>query len=164
VNKLAKHLHLLLFLLIAILLLPIYGSLAAGQSAQDNSDIASTKTAIANAYLAAKDAEAQGANVSPLMATLNEAGQLLTQAELAYSAKDYSAAANFAAQSRNKLNGFNDLAANIKATATSNNSSGFFKDILLVIGAIIVLAVGILAYVVLGRKERRSELVDSVSV
>jgi hypothetical protein len=162
---LAKLPHLcLLFLLISILLFPIYGSMATGQSTGDSSDIASAKTALANAYLAIKDAEAQGADVSSLMVTLNEAGQLLTRAELAYSAKDYSSAANFAAQSRNKLSGLGDLAGNVKQTAINNNNKSFFNNILLVIGAIVIFTVGLTAWIVLGRKERRSEIVGSVSV
>jgi 3-phosphoglycerate kinase len=57
-------------------------------------------------YDAVAEADAAGANVTTLMATLNEAGALLSKAELSYKTGDFDSAINFTSQSQDKLNGF----------------------------------------------------------
>jgi len=57
-------------------------------------------------YDAVAEADAAGANVTTLMATLNEAGAFLSKAELSYKTGDFDLAMNFTSQSQDKLNGF----------------------------------------------------------
>jgi len=152
----------LLVMLSFLLLSSFYVSMVAGQSNAytAKANIASTKTAISNCYTAVKEAEAEGATVSVLIGTLNVAGQLLTQAELAYSAKDYVSVANFASKSKDSLSGFNNLAVSLKETAAQNRNTGLFTNYVLGIAALAVFCAGLVSWVFLSKKTQRSDVVD----
>lgn len=68
--------------------------------------IAEAEKNIVLCYNAVAEADAAGANVTTLIATLNEAGALLSKAELSYKTGDFDSAINFTSQSQDKLNGF----------------------------------------------------------
>ena len=152
----------LLIMLSFLLLSSFYVSMVAGQNNAytAKANIASTKTAISNCYTAVKEAEAEGAKVSVLIDNLNVAGKLLTQAELAYSAKDYVSAANFASKSKDSLSGFNVLAVSLKETATQNRKTGLFTNYVLGIAALAVFCAGLVSWVFLSKKTKRSDVVD----
>jgi hypothetical protein len=139
----------LVFLLVIPLLL---SSQVAGQD-DAAANISAAKTELSNCYASVKAAEAQGANVTGLIATLNDAGELLTRAELAYLAKDYDSAANFTQQSKDTLDGFNQAANSLKADAMQSGNSGFFTDALLVVASLVIFCVGIAVWVALRSKQ-----------
>jgi hypothetical protein len=93
VHLLAKSLKIFL-LAIAVLLVTsvLFAAPAFAQQDSAQTAISSAQSTLVSCYSAAKDAEAAGANVTSLTATLNTAAGLLSQAELAYASSDYSTA------------------------------------------------------------------------
>jgi len=139
------------FLVAAIFVSPVFAQQGNAQNA-----ISSAKNTIKNCYEAVKQAESAGANVDSLMVTLNDAAGSLSKAESAYSVNDYGSAYTYATQCQSKLTDFTSqatvLTTNAKATASQNSVT----TILLVVASVGILCAGITAWVVLGRRERRS--------
>lgn len=126
--------------------------LATAQSQEEAaSSISTAKNRLANGYVLAKATEAQGINVTGLVATLNEAAQLLTGAELAYSAGDYSSASSLAAQSSSQLASFDGTASALKNSAIQEDNFKLITNILLITGALAIFGAGIAIYVRLGK-------------
>jgi hypothetical protein len=120
--------------------------------------ISSVKNRILDFYNAAKEAETAGANITALVATLNEAGALLSQAELAYAANDFGAAVNFAVQSQNILNDFIGEANTLKETALQQESQDFLINVVgSIIGAFVVIVVGGLVWLLLKKNYKTIE-------
>lgn len=67
-------------------------------------DVAEEKIVLC--YNAVAEADAAGANVTALLATLNRAGELLSKAELSYRMGDFDSAVSYAGQSQDELDGF----------------------------------------------------------
>jgi hypothetical protein len=128
--------------------------LAAGQRGAEDV-IASTKEELLDCYGTVKDLEAKGGNVTGLIETLNGAAQLLTNAELAYLAKNYSSAISFAEQSRNRLSGFEAKASLVRNDALNTINLNFYTDALLAVSAFMIFCVAIAVWLVLGRKSGR---------
>jgi hypothetical protein len=154
----------LLLTIVLLTLFPFHLQFAAGQSANDNSGITQTQTALSSAFASVKAAEAEGADVSTLTTILNEAGQLLTQAQLAYLAKDYNSAASLASASRSKINGISDLANNLKGEAVRSRGTSLVITVLLTLFSLTIFSVGVAAWMLLGRKTQRRETVESTPV
>lgn len=72
----------ILLSLVVIIPSPVWANQADAETA-----ISSAQATLLNCYNAAKQAEAAGANITVLVDALNEAGALLSQAELAYDNK-----------------------------------------------------------------------------
>ncbi len=142
--------------LVSLIVYPsLLSCLVAGQS-DAKSEIALAKEALSDCYDAVKAVEAKGGNVTGLVAILNNAARLLTQAELAYLAENYSSAVTLARQSKTQLSGFDAKASLVKNDALNNGNLGFYTDALLVIAGFIIFCVGIAVWFVLGRfKQRR---------
>lgn len=140
-----------------ILLCAIFSLTAPQQPVYAQTAIASAQNTLLNCYNAAKEAEAAGANITVLTNTLNEAGELLSKAELAYSQNDFTAAADLAAQCQNKLNNFIAQADNLKQTAVQRQNRDFLINVVgSAGGALAVLAAGLTVWVVLTRRYKRS--------
>ncbi len=118
--------------------------------------ISSAKAELKTCYAQVKQVEAKGANVNGLVAMLNGAGQLLTEAELAYLAGNYSSAFDLAQQSKAQLSGFDAKASTLKNDALRNENLSFYRDALLVAAAVVIFCVGIAVWFVLGKNKFRS--------
>jgi hypothetical protein len=117
--------------------------------------IASAKEQIVTCYQAAQNAEAEGANITSLTVVLNDAGALLSSAELAYSMKDFGAARDFAVQSVGQLGDFVSAANALKETAVQQQNLDFWINIVgSVVGTLAVLGGGYALWVVLSRRYR----------
>jgi hypothetical protein len=125
--------------------------------AQDSSQVSinQAKTTLKNSYEAALQAEDAGANITSLISALNNAAGLLSQAELAYASHDYVAANNYAAQSKNSLNGFDSQAASLKANAANVQTQHSETVLFSAVVAVAFLVVGFGLWFVLGRREKR---------
>ena len=107
-------------------------------------------------YDAVKQAQAAGANVDQLAANLDEASGLLSDAQLAYAANNYTSAYGYAVQSQNELSGLISQAAALQQNANSNNTQSLVIVILSIIGSVAVLSGGIAAWFILSRTGRKS--------
>jgi hypothetical protein len=121
-----------------------------------NGAIASAQTALKGCYDSVKQAEAEGANVSSLMVTINNGAGLLSQAQLAFAGGDFDSAFSYASQSQSIFNGVVSQANALRDSALQQNSQKFLVTMVPLFISAAVLAAGIGVYVFLGRKERRS--------
>ena len=118
--------------------------------------INSAKNTILSCYDAAKEAESAGANITLLESTLNNAGLLLSQAELAYSKNEYDTAQSLAVQSQTVLNGFTSKAQSSGLAALQQSNQDFLVNVVgSIIATLVVLTAGLLAWVYLKRKYTR---------
>jgi hypothetical protein len=141
--------------LIALLLFAISIFLPLAQADQTDAAtaIASAKEQILTCYQAAKEAEGAGANITTLVAVLNDAGTLLSRAEFTYSISDFDAARDLAIQSQSTLGGFISEANTSKETATQQRNQDFLINVVgSIIGTFAVLGAGIAAWIFLKRK------------
>lgn len=149
-NKSYFSIFALVILLSSMLLVSLVSAQGSAQAA-----INSAQDTLKNCYNAISQAEAAGANVDALMATLNDAAYSMSTAELAYAGGDYDTAYNAASQCQSKLSDFipqtNALTASAQAAATQNLIFVVFLSLL----SLGVLVAGLGAWVVLGRRERR---------
>jgi hypothetical protein len=141
----------ILFLFTVIFTSPVMAEQGSAQTA-----ISSAKNNIKSCFDAVKESEAAGANIDFLMVILNDAAGLLSKAELAYASNDYNSAFDYASQSKNKLNNFIPQATALKVTAIKNSNQNFITIVLSLVVSVAILCVGIVAWVVLNRKERRN--------
>jgi hypothetical protein len=114
---------------------------------------ASAKKQILICYQAAKEAEEAGANITALVAVLNDAGMLLSRAEFAYSVSDFDEARDFAIKSQNTLSDFISEANASKETASQQRNQDFLINVVgSIIGTLAVLGGSIAAWIFLKRK------------
>ena len=140
----------ILFITTALFASPVFADQNSAQTA-----IISAQNSLKSCYDATKQAQAAGANVDTLMATLNDAAGLLSEAELAYASNDYNSAYTYATQSQSKLNGFISQATALQQNALNNDNQNFIITILSIMGSVAILCVGIAAWVNLNRKGRK---------
>jgi len=143
------------FFLIALLLFIVSTFLPLAQADQTDAAtaIASAKEQILICYQAAKEAEGAGANVTALVAVLNDAGTLLSRAEFAYSVNDFDTARDLATQSQSTLGDFVSEANTLKETATQQRNQDFLINVVgSIIGTFAVIVTGIAAWIFLKRK------------
>lgn len=115
--------------------------------------IESAKKTILTCYDAAKEAESAGANITHLEGTLNNAGLLLSQAELAYSKNEFERAQSLAVQSQTVLNGFTSTSQSTGLAALQQRNQDFLINVVgSIIATLVVLTAGLLAWVYLKRK------------
>ena len=120
--------------------------------------IGSAKQQLVVSYDAAAEAERAGANVTSLTFALNEAGVLLSKAKLAYSKSDFSASGDFAVQSRERLSGFVDEAAELKTAGELMRDTDFLINVVgSTMGTFIVVVVGIRVWFFLKRRYGQAE-------
>ncbi len=102
------HIRSSLFFTIVILVItgcyvPMY-ALGAGES-EALTALAAAEEKIIVCHNAVAEADIVGADVTALLATLNEAGKLISLAEWSHAHGNYDSAVNYANQSQNRLNG-----------------------------------------------------------
>lgn len=143
-----------LIFLMAVLLFSVVAApclVVAGQT--DAAAIASAKAQIVTCYQAARDAEGAGANISSLTVILNDAGALLSRAELAYSMNDSDGALSLAVQSQGKLDGFVSEANALRATAVQQRNLDFYVNVVgSAVGAFAVVGGAVAVWVFLRRR------------
>ncbi len=150
-TKIILATFIIVFLMPAMFLSTVMADQGSAQNA-----ISSAKDTLKNCYSAVKAAESTGANVESLMVTLNEAAASLSNSELAYASNDYDSAYTYATQSQSKLDGFVSQANALKDSAQVVAGQNFFFTVLSVVASAVLLGIGIGAWIVLSRKERRA--------
>jgi predicted RNA-binding Zn ribbon-like protein len=126
--------------------------LSQGQNA--GSAISQAQNAFASSVEAVAQAQSSGANVDVLMATLNEAASLLSKAQLANSAGDYSSANDYANQCMSKISSVNNEASALQKEATDQkNQSSIYTALTLMVSAALFVS-GIVMWSLLSKQER----------
>ncbi|HSV48789.1 MAG TPA: hypothetical protein VLH35_00610 [Candidatus Acidoferrales bacterium] len=143
----------LLIVLFSTALLSIPSTTCQG-SAQSAINLA--KNTLKTCYQAVVAAESAGANVALLMVTINQATDLLSQAELANEAQDYDAAYRYASQSQSKLNGLTNQAATLEQEAILAAAQNSQSKMLTLLVSFVIFVSGVSAWFMLYRRERRS--------
>jgi hypothetical protein len=127
--------------------------LAQADQTEANAAIASAKEQILTCYQAAKEAEGAGANITVLVAVLNDAGILFSRAEFAYSVSDFDAARDLAVQSQSTLGDFVPEAKTLKETATQQRNQDFLINVVgSIAGTFAVIIAGFVAWRFLKKK------------
>jgi hypothetical protein len=116
-------------------------SVLADQSGAANA-ISSARNQLVDCYAAAEKAEAAGANITTLTGTLNEAGLLLSQAELAFSNGDFTSAQNYAVQSQSRLTDLVSEASTQLSVAESRRNRDFTINVVGSTGGTIAVLAG----------------------
>lgn len=120
--------------------------------ADAGSAIAVAEERIVVCYRAVAGADEAGADTSALLAVLNEAGLLLSKANL-YRMKNSSLAFDFAVQSQEKLNGLEAEAGVLRENAMQEGHLDFMVYVVgSVVGAIVVVCGGFVVWFLLKRK------------
>ena len=142
-----KFSHRSVLLATFLLLLVLFSPLSVfAESSNADSAIASAKQQIIICYSAAKAAEASGANITSLTRLLNDAGDLLSKSELAYSKNDFASALNLAVQSSQLLTDFVSQAHELRSSATQQLNLDFWNNIGSIIGSIGVVVAGLIVF------------------
>ena len=143
------------FFLMALLLFIVstFPQLAQADQTDAATAIASAKEQILICYQAAKEAEGAGANITTLVAVLNDAGTLMSRAEFAYSVSDFDTARDLAVQSQSTLDNFISDANILRETGTQQRSQNFLINVIgSLVGAFAVVSAGIAIWSFLKRK------------
>jgi hypothetical protein len=150
----------LTLLLMLIICLPVLTgfSFVRAQQSDAQSDISDAQSNIITCFNTSKLAESAGANISKLTATLNTAGLLLSQAELAYSNGDFGTAQDLAVQSQNVLVNFISESNSLQTAATQNRNTDFMIFVGSIGSTVAVLVGSVVIWVFLRRKFRNSEV------
>jgi hypothetical protein len=128
--------------------------LTQGQGAE--SAVNQAQKALESSTQAVAQAQSEGANVENLMVTLTEAADLLSKAQLANSAGDYSTANDYASQCQSKLSGVVDEASSLQQQAANQkNQSSIFTMITLLVSAVLLVS-GVVSWFTLNKRERRN--------
>ena len=118
-------------------------SLAFAQQSGADSAIASAKQQIVVSFNSAKAAEAAGANITSLTYVLNEAGDLLSRSELAYSQGDFAGAQSLASECSQRLGNVASESAALRDAAIQQESYYFWVNTVgSIVGTFVVIAVG----------------------
>ncbi|MEM3880609.1 MAG: hypothetical protein QXD19_02555 [Candidatus Bathyarchaeia archaeon] len=143
---------------ILLLVVSAFFPMACADQATASAAITSAKEQIVACYSAAKAAESAGANITSLTAILNDAGELISRAEYAYSVSDFDAAQDLAVQSQRLLSDFVSAANVLKETAAEQRNQDFMINIVgSTAGTFAVLGAGSAIWVFLRRRERAGE-------
>jgi cobalamin biosynthesis Mg chelatase CobN len=144
-------------LLLMFLVLSVFTVSFAATQTDADSAIAEAKSKLASCYSTVQTTEAQGGNVTVLIATLNDAAGLLTKAELSYAAEDYSSASSFAQQAGDVLAGFEVTATAVKNSGMQNSNQQLTANAVIVGVAVAVFVGGVVFWVRLGHKKAEAK-------
>jgi len=113
-----------------------------------SSSVGEADVAVRRAFNATLDAERAGANVSGLMAKLNEAGELLAEAETAYRVGNFSEAVGKADQCYMLVDGVIGEASSLKSSALADAQARFSSTLMFSLaGAVVFVTALILIWV-----------------
>jgi len=158
-SVLRKALSVLRFAFVLVLLFAAasqsFVPVTVAESSEDEatSALATAEGAVVSAYQAVSGAEEAGANVSGLLVRLNEAGEFLARARMAYRVDDFESAFDSAVQCQEKLNGFVVEANVLRETAIQERYMDFLVNVVgSVVGAVAVVCGGLVSWFFLKRK------------
>jgi hypothetical protein len=124
------------------------------------SAVVAAENRIADCYRAVADAEKAGANITGLLNTLNEAGELLSNATLAYSMGDFDSANDSAVRSQAKLDGFVAEVDALRESALKARYWDFTVYVLgSVVGTVVVVGSGFVVWFFFKKREKGLERV-----
>lgn len=127
----------------------------ASSEADARSAIVAAENRVFECYRALSDAEMAGANVTGLLVKLNDAGALLSKADLAYAEGNFDSAVAFAVQSSSALDGFVEEASVLKEAAAQQNYLDFMVNFVgSGVGAACVLAGGFALWTFSKKREK----------
>ncbi len=128
--------------------------------AQNNAaSITSARQQLIACYDSARQAEAAGANISSLTSVLNDAGDLLSRAELAYSQGDSSAAQSLVSQVGQRLsNVISDADALRDAALQQQNYEFWVEFVGSIVATFVVIAAGFGVWQLLKRRYKASQV------
>jgi hypothetical protein len=121
----SKRLVIMTIILISIFQLPVF---AIAQQTDASATITSAKQQLITCLDSAKQAEATGANISSLTSVLDDAGDLLSRAELSYSQSDFGAAQSLATGCIQKLSNFISESNALRDAAAQQQSYDFWVN------------------------------------
>ncbi len=144
-----------LTLLFAFALAPV----VFGAEADAEAAIVSARHQLVVYFQSAAAAEANGANITHLTQVLNDAGALLSDAELAFANGDFDLAESLALDSQVGLANFNYEVNSIMTTAADSANRDFMFNVVgSIVAVIIVVSLGVFAwFFVTKRYARRGE-------
>jgi len=116
-------------LLLVLFLVPACLAVDEGQA---RSAIVEADQTIRDCYLAVAPADKAGGNISDMLSVLQDAGMLLSRADLALERGDFDSAYNLAVQSKARLGGFIAEANSVKDKA---EHSGFVDFMINIVGS-----------------------------
>jgi len=115
--------------------------------------IAEAEGKIVICYRAVADADRVGANITGLLVVLNDAGDVLSRAELAYKFGDFDYAVSLALQSQERLSSFVEEADVLRGAAMQARYWDFLVNVVgSIMGAVAVVCGGFVVWVVLRRR------------
>ena len=97
---------------------------------------------IRDCYLAVAPADKAGGNISDMLSVLQDAGMLLSRADLALGKGDFDSAYNLAVQSKARLGGFIAEASSVKDAAENSGFVDFMINIVGSSGGTVAVVVG----------------------
>ena len=121
-----------LFCVSLLLILFLVPACLAVDESQARSAIVEADQMIKDSYLAVAPADKARGNISDMLSVLQDAGMLLSRADLALERGDFDSAYNLAVQSKARLDGFIAEANSVKDTA---EHSGFMDFMINMVGS-----------------------------
>jgi hypothetical protein len=144
--------------MLTFLLLPsilaLLSPIALGQTVQSEAlfSITSAKNKIIYCYNLALTAEKEGANITSLQVSLNNAGDLISKADYAYSNADYPSTIVYADQSKNLLNNFAVKTTVLIDTGKHGQNYDLIVTTFSVIWSIVIIIVSLLTWMFIKKK------------
>lgn len=130
---------------------------AATTQSQAVSALDDAEGAVVSAYSAVSKADAAGANVSDMLVRLNEAGDVLTRAQIAYGVGDYDSALELAVLCQEKLRGFVADADVLTGVAVRDSSLDFMANVMgPIVGSVGIVCLSLVAWVYLNRRHGKT--------
>lgn len=155
-----KSIFLVTLLLIVIAFSAFPKVLAYSKEEADKSLKEAMKT-ITACYQATVKAERAGANITKLVATMNEAGDLYSKALLAYETEDFNSTIRLAEESQNILDGFILEADVLRETASEQRYWDFMINIVgSTIGTFAVILFSFILWTLLKKKYSRERRIS----
>ncbi len=139
----------LLVVTLSVSVAPVLGDQIDAQTA-----ISSAQTTMLTCYTAAKTAGTAGTNITTFIETLNTANTLLTNAQVAYTSRDYNTAYNLAVQSQATLSGFQTQLNSARDHAVAQKNQSFVVAEFSLVGAVALLGLGAASWFYLGKKKQ----------
>lgn len=136
--------RILILLIISVLPASIFISKISASNSENTAttSIEKAENALASAYQAILEVEQIGANVSDLLAQLNEAGEFLAEAHIAYKLGNFDDATNFANQSKSIGEKLKNDAYELKESAWRENIQRMWLTIMGSVLGVILIASG----------------------
>ena len=145
--------------LLLLLVLSLAGFVAVGycsSEADARAAVAQASLRVSACYSVAADAAKAGANVTGLLAALDDAGLVLSGAELALGRGEFDSAATLATLCEEKLVGFEDAAVGLRDSAVRAGFLDFaFGVVGSAVGSVVVVFVGVVVWFYLKRRYAR---------